>query len=142
MEDTLDFGNGAQDAAIESFATYEEYLDSQIQPKDLMYLDDEDLARSLVELGYCGTGETLSREDFYKRKQAIELSRNQKSRSQPKALASANKDLTNFLFLRALAAREELVRNGKLTVRDPTLERALWSGWVDRGGWGRVRCGD
>ena len=98
------------------FDTYEQYLDSQITQKDLMYLEDEDLARALVELGYRGSGETLSREEFYKRKKALEQSRQHKLRSQPKALASANKDLTNFPLLQALANREELVRNGKLTV--------------------------
>ena len=33
----------------------------------------------------------------------------------PKQLASANKDLSQRPFLAALASREELVRNGKLT---------------------------
>jgi hypothetical protein len=117
MDNVLDIATAAQDSVVTQFETYEEYLDSQVTPKDLTYLEDEDLARALVELGYAGSGETLSREEFYKRKQAIELSRQQKLRAQPKALASANKDLTSFPLLQALAAREEMVRNGKLTVR-------------------------
>lgn len=116
MEDVLDVAGSVHDTVVTQFETFEEYLDSQITPKDLTYLEDEDLARALVELGYAGSGETLSREDFYRRKEAIELSRQQKLRAQPKALASANKDLTNFPLLQALAAREEMVRNGKLTV--------------------------
>lgn len=126
MEDMLDIGASVHDAVVTQFDTYEEYLDSQITQKDLMYLEDEDLARSLVELGYAGSGESLPRDEFYKRKEAIELSRQQKLRAQPKAFAHANKDLTNFLFLKALAEREELVRNGKLTVY------FVWFSWLIR----------
>lgn len=43
------------------YQTYEDYLDSQILPEDIEYLESEDLMRSLVELGYRGTGETLKR---------------------------------------------------------------------------------
>lgn len=76
---------------------------------------DEDLARQLVELGYRGTGETLKREDFEARKRA-EKERNTRKTNVPKQLASAGKDLSQHVFLLALANREELVRNGKLTV--------------------------
>ena len=44
---------------VTEFATYEDYLDSQISEIDMYYLEDEDLARQLVELGYRGSGETL-----------------------------------------------------------------------------------
>ena len=44
-------------AAVTDYATYEEFLDSQISPVDLYYLQDEELARRLVELGYRGSGE-------------------------------------------------------------------------------------
>ncbi len=50
----------AQDM-VARFNTYEEYLDDQTTPQDLMYLQDETLARKLVELGYRGSGETLKR---------------------------------------------------------------------------------
>lgn len=46
---------------VARFNTYEEYLDDQTTPQDLMYLQDETLARKLVELGYRGSGETLKR---------------------------------------------------------------------------------
>jgi hypothetical protein len=39
------------------FPTYEDYLDSQVSNTDLFYLEDEELARQLVELGYRGSGE-------------------------------------------------------------------------------------
>lgn len=74
------------------------------------------LCDRLVELGYRGSGETLKREEFEARKRAAEVARMNKLRAVPKALASANKDVTGFAFLSSLAEREEMVRNGKLTV--------------------------
>ncbi|CAF4891209.1 unnamed protein product, partial [Rotaria socialis] len=50
------------------YATYEEFLDSQVTRLDLSYLEDEELARQLVELGYRGSGEVIKREEFYSRK--------------------------------------------------------------------------
>ena len=46
----------------ERFETYEDYLDSQLTSTDLAYLDDEEMARQLVELGYRGLGDTIRRE--------------------------------------------------------------------------------
>ena len=104
-------GNGDN---LASFQSYDDYLDSQITPEDLYYLEDEELARQLVELGYRGSGETLKREEFEQRKKA-EREKNSHKVSESKRLASANCDLTQFTFLQALANREELVRAGKLT---------------------------
>jgi hypothetical protein len=36
---------------VTEFDTYEDYLDKQITPTDLYYLEDVELARQLVELG-------------------------------------------------------------------------------------------
>ena len=44
---------------VSSFTTYEDFLDSQITQQDLFYLEDEELGRQLVELGYRGNGELL-----------------------------------------------------------------------------------
>ena len=57
------------------YATYEDFLDSQISAYDLYYLEDEELARQLVELGYRGSGEVLKREEFLARKKAAEANR-------------------------------------------------------------------
>ena len=57
------------DALMEEFDTYEDYLDKQITPTDLYYLEDVELARQLVELGYRGNGELLRRDEFDVRKQ-------------------------------------------------------------------------
>ena len=50
------------DSSLDKFETYELYLESFISPVDRYYLEDEDLARQLVELGYHGKGDILSRE--------------------------------------------------------------------------------
>eukprot|EP00744_Colponema_vietnamica_P005950 GILI01008671.1.p1 GENE.GILI01008671.1~~GILI01008671.1.p1 ORF type:complete len:236 (+),score=18.84 GILI01008671.1:51-758(+) len=123
------------DTALEKFETYEDYLNSQITQTDLYYLEDEDLARQLVELGYRGKGEILSREEFEGRKEAVEQAHRAKLQNVPKVLASANKDLSQFPFLQALADREELVRNGKLTtiifIRDKNSKGQEVSGYID-----------
>ncbi|KNE66909.1 hypothetical protein AMAG_11383 [Allomyces macrogynus ATCC 38327] len=102
------------DNIINEFATYEEYLDSQISAVDLFYLEDRDLARQLVELGYRGSGEPLKRDEFDARKKAAESFRLAK-RWQAKLLASHGKDVAHSPFLTALADREEANRNGKMT---------------------------
>ena len=37
--------------SIENFTTYEDYLDSQITAQDRFYLEEDELARQLVEIG-------------------------------------------------------------------------------------------
>jgi len=123
------------DGLVSEFDTYEDYLDSQISRTDMFYLEDEDLARQLVELGYRGSGETLKREEFMARKKAFEQARLSKLRATPKALAAANKDVSGFPFLASLAEREEMVRNGKLTtiifIRDKNAKGQEVSGYID-----------
>jgi len=123
------------DSIVQDYDTYEDYLDSQITPTDIYYLEDEDLARQLVELGYRGSGETLKRDEFLARKKAAEQARLNKLRATPKALASASKDVTGFPFLASLAEREEMVRNGKLTtiifIRDKNAKGQEVSGYID-----------
>ena len=65
---------------METHTTYEEYLDSQITDTDMFYLESEDLARQLVELGYRGSGDTLKREEFEARKKALRERSTQKVR--------------------------------------------------------------
>ena len=47
---------------VERFDTYEDYLDSQLTATDMNYLEDEEMARQLVELGYRGLGDTIRRD--------------------------------------------------------------------------------
>ncbi len=49
MAENNEVGDVADDAL--KYDTYEQYLDSQISQMDLYYLEDQDLARQLVELG-------------------------------------------------------------------------------------------
>ncbi|KAM9544956.1 cilia- and flagella-associated protein 299 [Salvelinus alpinus] len=123
----------ALDNIVTEFQTYEDFLDSQITSLDLYYLEDEDLARQLVELGYRGSGEVLKREEFETRKAAAEASRLSK-RSQQKTLASVGKELKDN-FLKALAEREEANRSGKMTsiifIRDRNALGQEISGYID-----------
>ncbi|PIK37798.1 hypothetical protein BSL78_25365 [Apostichopus japonicus] len=130
MEEEVATGS---DNIVTEFNTYEDFLDSQITSHDLYYLEDEELARQLVELGYRGSGEVLKREEFEARKQAAEANRLSK-RSQQKTLASSGKELKNP-FLRALAQREEANRSGKMTtiifIRDKNAKGQEISGYID-----------
>lgn len=119
---------------VSAYPNYEEYLDSQINEEDEFYLEDKELARELVKLGYRGSGETLSREEFDALKKAEREKKSQKVEG-PKQLCSANKDLTKSPFLESLGQREELVRNGKLTsiifVRTKNSKGQEVSGYID-----------
>ncbi|KAL0979928.1 hypothetical protein UPYG_G00191700 [Umbra pygmaea] len=123
----------APDNIVTGFNTYDDFLDSQIKPLDLYYLEDEELARQLVELGYRGSGGVLKREEFETRKAAAEASRQAKN-SQQRTLASAGKELKDN-FLKALAEREEANRSGKMTsiifIRDLNSLGQEVSGYID-----------
>jgi hypothetical protein len=116
------------------FTTYESYLDSLVGESDRAFLDDDDLARGLVALGLRGSGDVLSREEFDARKKA-DRDRHLHKDVLPKPLAAMGKDLTGKVLLAALAAREPLVRNGKLTVivyiRDYNSKGQEVSGYID-----------
>ena len=110
-----DYEKEGGDNSLDKFESYEEYLNSHITDIDNYYLEDEELARQLVELGIQGKGEILNKEEFVKRKKDNEIAKKAKQENVPKKLASAEKDLTNYRFLQELANREEQVRNGRLT---------------------------
>lgn len=101
--------------SVARFHSYEDYLASQITEQDRFFLEDDDVARSLVELGYRGGGDVLKRSEFEVRKRADREKHLHKDAA-PKPLASMGRDLSGKPLLQALAAREELVRSGKLTV--------------------------
>eukprot|EP00439_Symbiodinium_sp_Y106_P033541 s3652_g4.t1 len=130
-----DYAHPYEDS-IEKFTTYEDYLDSQITPQDRFYLEEDELARQLVEIG-CRKGEVLTREDFAARREAAENAKKARLQSAPKVLASAQKKLTDFPVLRHLACREELVRSGKLStiifIRDKNHRGQDISGYIDYG---------
>ena len=66
------------DTMLEEFPDYERYLDSRMSDEDLFYLEDKEQARQLIEVGYHGQGEILTRDQFYSRKKAIEEARKNK----------------------------------------------------------------
>lgn len=124
--------------SVALFASYEAYLLSLVRAEDLRYLEDEVLARDLVELGARGGSEAvISRAEFAQRKQADAEKHLQKD-TVPPPLAGAGKDLRRFPLLAALAEREELVRNGKLAViiflrSAPAGGKGEVSGYIDFG---------
>lgn len=121
--------------SFNEFNTFDEFLDSQISPLDIYYLEDEELARQLVELGYRGTGEVIKKEEFLARKVAAENLRIAKRSAGPKALASQGIDLSKSPFLQAIADREFSNRDGKLTsilyIRDKNTKGQEVSGYID-----------
>ena len=60
--DPDDLDGDAIDNTLEQFDTYEQYLDDQMEEKDLFYLEDNELARQLIEVGFHGKGEVLTRQ--------------------------------------------------------------------------------
>jgi hypothetical protein len=40
------------DEELDKYTTYEEYLDSLVSEEDHKYLEDEEMARQIAELGY------------------------------------------------------------------------------------------
>jgi len=130
------YGSHQYEDSVERFTTYEDYLDSQITHQDRFYLEDEELARQLVEIG-CRKGEVLSREEFTARWEAAENAKKARLQNIPKELASAEKDLTDKPFLHQLGFREGLVGTGKLStiifIRDKNSKGQEISGYIDYG---------
>mmetsp|Transcript_5229 Transcript_5229/g.7334 ORF Transcript_5229/g.7334 Transcript_5229/m.7334 type:complete len:232 (+) Transcript_5229:112-807(+) len=127
----------AKSLEVDKYETYEDYLDSQISGKDMYYLQDQSLARQLVELGYRGTGETFKREEFERRKKEIEQIRRDALSKNIQVLASSGIETKNFPLLHALAEREKKVRDGKLAtivfIRDKNANGQEISGYIDYG---------
>ena len=121
------------DNGLRDYKEYEDYLDDQMSEEDKFYLEDKELARKLIEVGYHGKGEILTREQFNQRKEAIELAIKQKDAKQVKALSHAGVSIESN-FLKALKQREEHVRNGRMTtiifIRDQR-GKVETSGYID-----------
>ncbi|KAL0232150.1 hypothetical protein PCE1_003146 [Barthelona sp. PCE] len=119
------------------FNTYEEYLDSQITQLDLYYLESQDLARQLVELGFKGHGDTLSRDEWEKRKAEQEQNKNYRTRRNETDPSGLGFDLDGFPVLQSLQQMEEDVLSGKLSViifiRDYNNKGQEISGYIDYG---------
>lgn len=127
-----DFMNA--ESSPKDFATYEDYLDDKVTSDDLYYLEDPEHARQIVELGYKGK-DLLTREEFEQEKRANTDLANRRTKSND-TVCSAGKRFDDSPFLYALAKREELVRNGKLStiifIRDVVKGHEI-SGYIDYG---------
>eukprot|EP00351_Strombidinopsis_sp_SopsisLIS2011_P001684 CAMPEP_0116876940 /NCGR_PEP_ID=MMETSP0463-20121206/8789_1 /TAXON_ID=181622 /ORGANISM="Strombidinopsis sp, Strain SopsisLIS2011" /LENGTH=78 /DNA_ID=CAMNT_0004523861 /DNA_START=23 /DNA_END=259 /DNA_ORIENTATION=+ len=69
------------DNTLEAFETFEDYLDDRMSPEDLFYLEDQELARQLMEVGFHGKGSLLTRDQFIARKQAYNDAKKNKTSS-------------------------------------------------------------
>ena len=113
MDDELDGEHN--DNAFEQFETYEQYLDNVVSAEDLFYLEDQELARQLIEVGYHGKSEILARDQFAQRKAAYYEAKKNRHAAQVKALSHVGCPIEGHPFLQALAKREESLRNGRTT---------------------------
>ncbi|CDS42253.1 conserved hypothetical protein [Echinococcus multilocularis] len=121
------------DRIADSYENYEDFLSSQITETDLFYLEDEELARELVELGYRGTSEIIKREEFIKKKDEL-AALAEKRKVAKKALDHEGIIITEPGLI-ALAAREESNRRGNLStiifIRHTNAKGQEISGYVD-----------
>ena len=99
--------------AVAHFETYEAYLDSIASWQDMLYLEDQTLARAVVELGYRGTAEFMKRREFAEKRAEYEASKVSRD-AREDALASDGHALEDPLLV-ALAQREAANRDGSLT---------------------------
>ncbi|XP_068536574.1 cilia- and flagella-associated protein 299 isoform X3 [Anas acuta] len=117
--------------AEQPFVSYEQYLEAQVTPRDLYYLESEEVARQLARLGFIGSKDVLQREEFEAQQAAAAAL--MASASQ-KLLASTGKELKDN-FLQALAEREEANRDGKLSsiiyIRDYNSRHQEVSAYID-----------
>lgn len=113
-----DFEGDFADTSLKDFDTYEQYLDRQITPEDLFYLEDIELARQLKEQGYHSKTEILTRDQFDAKKRAVKEALLSQNKDKSKSLAHleviSKEKLNQCKFLQALASREEQVLNGRL----------------------------
>ena len=123
------------DNGLAEFDNYENYQDKQMSDEDLFYLEDTELARQLIEVGYHGKGEILTRDQFTQKQEQILLARKNKDTKQPKPLSHAGCKIDHSNFLKALADRENDVRSGRMTtiifIRDQRKGKNEISGYID-----------
>ncbi len=89
---------------LDKYQVYEDYLDALASSKDQFYLEDDTLVHQLVELGG-RSSEVIGRQEFKAQREAAEQAKRETMQNAQRTLASAQKDLSAFPFLRHLAAR-------------------------------------
>ena len=73
------------------------------------------MARQLIEVGYHGKGEVLTREQFDQKKIAYQQAKKNKNKASVKAYAHQGLPIEGHPFLEELAERETHLRNGRMT---------------------------
>ena len=97
---------------ISKIKTYAEFLDKFVTKEDLIYLEDEELARDVKELYAVNKGEIRSKADFDRKKKEIE-SMNKEEDSKERDPFSKGMVYKKGSFLEMLQERESEVRNGR-----------------------------
>lgn len=119
---------------IAGYATYEDFLDSQVTPQDLNYVGDVNMARVFVELGYRGAKKEQSLEMFLAMKAEIDR-RKMEGRLGQLTVLSAGAVYEDDAMLRALQQREEANRTGRqasiIMIRDYNELGQEISGYID-----------
>ena len=103
--------------ALESNETYEDYLNTFINPTDLNFLGNIEVARQLVELGINVKTQILGREEFYTKKEALHQLKLSKLKAKEIVLNFKSVDpalYENNPLLKAIADREEQIKNDYL----------------------------
>jgi len=103
------------EASAATPTSFEDYLDSYVTDDDMKYLDERDMARQIVELGFKDGISVLSREEFEQR-----YKQNGKEDTDtceaPEPLDSRlENDICNSQFLRAIAERMDDMKNEHVT---------------------------
>ena len=62
---------------ISNIETYSQYLDKYVTEEDLMYLEDEELARKVKELYEVQKGEIRNKDDFDRKKKELDEKNNE-----------------------------------------------------------------
>ncbi|XP_035216225.1 cilia- and flagella-associated protein 299-like [Stegodyphus dumicola] len=120
-------------SAVDSFSTYEEYLDSLLTNDDLNFLQDKALCRDLLALGYHSSKRIIPKDLFVRRK-AEKKAEFTKRKEKALKLCSKDKDISEPL-MQALAEREEDNLMGRLLtiifIRDENEKGDEISSYID-----------
>ena len=102
---------------ISEIRTYAEYLDKYVTKEDLMYLEDEELARKVKELYNSKKGEIRNEDDFNRKKKEISDEKQSEENEKEQLQFSQDMHYAKGSFLELLQERENDVRNGiKFTI--------------------------
>lgn len=102
---------------ISDIKTYADYLNKYVTKEDLMYLEDEELARKIKELYNTQKGEIRNEADFNRKKKEIFDEKNIEENEKEQLQFSQDMHYAKGSFLELLQERENDVRNGiKFTI--------------------------